>query len=399
MPTGNAGVPGTVAGSCGERSAHCDTDTRLVFEHLQQLAAGCQDAPWNGEGGLASLAKADIDEIRQLHSPPHVVRRTLEATWLLLNADQVRLQPRLAPPPWSRVQRMLVDSDVFLQRLQAFDAANLSCGATGERGQSAVPCFVAREYFLAAATVSCSSPSARAAAFPAMPITPAPPAVSLARSRSLPAILAPGSAHAPPPSISLFRQGSASPSFGATASFGLRRHALPPPREPLTPQRVQRASRAAAALFAWSAKVVVAALEPDCKEPSATNKDDGCGPGGLPAVAGAAAPASPNTGGGDACPALGGWVRLVGAAMERGPSTRSLQGACAQHSLTSDEACREAQHSSGSEARRSAGRRRSADVAACNPKADAPDDDWPFLLIPRPQELQVPLVPPRAVRR
>eukprot|EP00930_Biecheleria_cincta_P002862 TRINITY_DN103840_c0_g1_i1.p1 TRINITY_DN103840_c0_g1~~TRINITY_DN103840_c0_g1_i1.p1 ORF type:complete len:435 (-),score=73.27 TRINITY_DN103840_c0_g1_i1:237-1541(-) len=103
-----------------------------VFGELCRVG-GCG----NAEAALASLNDKDLEEIRKLHRPPLVVKRTLEATFLILHASRETM--KLESPQWTLVQKMLCDAN-FLTRMRSFDFARI-------RASPALAEFIATEYF------------------------------------------------------------------------------------------------------------------------------------------------------------------------------------------------------------------------------------------------------------
>lgn len=188
------------------------------------------DAASSGDEGLdGDLTSKEMEELRKMHNPPVVVRRTLEATYLLLTAARTPARP--APPPWHRVQRMLADTN-FLLRMRTYDSAVL-------RDSPALVAFVAAEYF--GGSSSSSAPCLDRSTSEAVEAKGS----RIARQRS-------ASATAP----LVQRQLARSKTLHATRTEDLLGY------EPLVYSRVRRASRACAALFKWSAFCLVVALDP-----------------------------------------------------------------------------------------------------------------------------------------
>jgi len=206
-----------------------------VFAEVRRLATPSEanmPPPLLPHGGLdeVPVTAAELEEIRKLTRPPPVVRRTLELTYLILNAS--RSPAPLAPPAWARVQRRLA-SEAFLQEVWAYDAGKL-------RDAPALVSLLACTYFgLALQGVRVAIPARRRA------------------------------------HVGLSPQG------GTTA------------QEPLSFHRVSRASRAAAALFRWCADVLVrsGALEVDAVDAGAEDAE-ACAQSQLPLLP--SAPASPS---------------------------------------------------------------------------------------------------------
>lgn len=170
---------------------------------------------------VGDLSGKDMDEIRQLKNPPLAVRRTLEAVFLLLHAAKAPANPK--PPDWARVQRMLSDAN-FLARMQNFDASILN-------ESPALTAYVASEYFGSSGGSSGGD------------------ALAMRRTHSMGSLRLAESSRRPRATLS--RKGSTS--FDES--------------DPLTFSRVFRASKATAALFRWSALVVVQAIEASLPRP------------------------------------------------------------------------------------------------------------------------------------
>lgn len=193
-----------------------------MFEEMQRLAAAAPAAGEEaGEDAMSvnELSSKDMDEIRRLNNPPFVVRRTLEAVFLLLHAGRPTL--RLAPPEWARVQRMLADAD-FISKMLKFEAEAL-------QRHSALTAYVASEYFLPQEQQQQQT------------------AGSEGRRGSV--------------AGGLVRRRTYDGAAYRRLSSGLNEV------EPLTFARVLRANRATAALFRWSALQLVQALELDYGPP------------------------------------------------------------------------------------------------------------------------------------
>lgn len=184
-----------------------------MFEEMLKLAGVSSDDP---AAELGAISTQEIEEIRKMHHPPAVVRRTLEATFLLLNAAKAPATP--APPAWDRVQRMLSDSG-FLARMLNFDASALADAPV-------LAAYVAVEYF-----------------------DPEP-----ANRKALPRRMS-------------WTAGRVSGRLSTTRLDDC---------EPLTLKRVQRASHAVAAIFRWTAAVLVRAsgVQPVTEEPPASAPEE-----------------------------------------------------------------------------------------------------------------------------
>lgn len=81
---------------------------------------------------VRGLGRRELSEIKKLaQAPPEAVRRTLGATWLLLNASRFRGMPAIAvkwddsAKDWRRVQRMVAD-EAFVDKVLDFDIGNLA---------------------------------------------------------------------------------------------------------------------------------------------------------------------------------------------------------------------------------------------------------------------------------
>lgn len=96
-----------------------------VFGQVDHKSDGAAPAGAEDRGGVHFvLTAAALDEIRQLKHPPAVVRRTLEVVHILLNAHQHRNGLPRQGVEWPRVLRTLV-SEGLERRLQAFDIDEL----------------------------------------------------------------------------------------------------------------------------------------------------------------------------------------------------------------------------------------------------------------------------------
>jgi len=186
------------------------------------MAASCGEV---GGADLGDVTSTEMEEIRKLHNPPAVVRRTLEAVFLLMNAARAPARPH--PPEWQRVQKMLSDAG-FLSKMLNFDAVVL-------QGAPVLVSFVASEYFGSGGGPSSASNSPRSR-------TRRATTMSLGSN-----------------SEATRRQSWAFVALG-------RRTSTLDETEPLTFDRVKRASRATAALFRWSALVLMQALDPNPPE-------------------------------------------------------------------------------------------------------------------------------------
>jgi len=151
---------------------------------------------------------------------------------LLLNASSP--SARLVPPNWERVQRMLSDTG-FRSRVLSFDARTL-------REKPAISEYVAAEYFRPAG--GDGSAASRRSSLPE-------------RGRSTSSIG--GSDPLRMAASDFLKRSRTKASMGRSSTKLLGLSVLD---EPLTFQRVSRASRAAAALFSWSTTVLLEACAP-----------------------------------------------------------------------------------------------------------------------------------------
>mmetsp|Transcript_87686 Transcript_87686/g.246339 ORF Transcript_87686/g.246339 Transcript_87686/m.246339 type:complete len:517 (+) Transcript_87686:88-1638(+) len=194
-----------------------------VFDEVLRVAStnSCGEGVTAAAAAVGRLTSKELEEVRKLHNPPKVVRRTLEATFLLMNAAKIAHPP--AAPDWPRVQRMLSDTN-FLTRMKSYDATAL-------RSAPALAAYIAAEYF---------GVGTRSAT---------PPTLSRRHSTA--------------------NLGAASPKGGSSFTDPFRRSAtlrrsgqLTVYDEPLTFQRVHHASHATAALFKWCTAMVEEAQRP-----------------------------------------------------------------------------------------------------------------------------------------
>jgi len=197
-----------------------------VFEEVLRLAGKTTD-----QSGLVSelvqLTSQDLEEVRRLHNPPVVVRRTLEVTFLLLNAGTAT--SARSPPTWYRVQKMLSDAG-FLIRMRDYDGRAL-------RSSSALASFVATEYF-GAGSDGTEQPTDGTTGSARRRLSTESPNIRASRRRA---------SWAPGDSVN---------------------------EEPLTFQRVQHASRAAAKLVAWCTSTLVETFELMPETISSTPEDE-----------------------------------------------------------------------------------------------------------------------------
>lgn len=172
-----------------------------VFDEVRRLGGVELPLEYGAMGCAAgNISAKDLEEVRSLSGqPPPVVQRTLELMWMILNAT--RAAKHLEPPDWTSVRRTLSDAE-FQSRVLEYDVQQL-------RAAPELCDYLVHEYFNPNDHLHIG------------------PSVGAADRRRRPA----------------------------------RRHSYPlvstnKTKEPLTFQRVYRASRAAAALFGWCAEVV-----------------------------------------------------------------------------------------------------------------------------------------------
>eukprot|EP00928_Gymnodinium_smaydae_P061415 TRINITY_DN45498_c0_g1_i1.p1 TRINITY_DN45498_c0_g1~~TRINITY_DN45498_c0_g1_i1.p1 ORF type:complete len:443 (+),score=65.25 TRINITY_DN45498_c0_g1_i1:68-1396(+) len=100
-------------------------DSTRVFGEVAGTDASLDVSDENtGSSGVGALTAAALDEIRQLKRPATPIRRTLEVVHLVLHANRHSAGVPAGGVRWERVLRMLA-SDDFTQRLQDFDIAEL----------------------------------------------------------------------------------------------------------------------------------------------------------------------------------------------------------------------------------------------------------------------------------
>eukprot|EP00930_Biecheleria_cincta_P044981 TRINITY_DN30998_c0_g1_i1.p1 TRINITY_DN30998_c0_g1~~TRINITY_DN30998_c0_g1_i1.p1 ORF type:complete len:591 (+),score=137.75 TRINITY_DN30998_c0_g1_i1:63-1835(+) len=129
---------------CLKDAALATAASRRKIEELEQaleiLCRACTQAAEE----VGRLTKKQLAEIRQmLRSPPEAVKRTLAATWLLINSCRFKGKPVSAvrfdeTADWPRCQRMLAD-DGFTSSILSFDPTCLE-------EAPAVPLHVASQY-------------------------------------------------------------------------------------------------------------------------------------------------------------------------------------------------------------------------------------------------------------
>jgi len=296
-------------------SAQPPTDNLVsVFAETMRLAGVTGAADSAAGAAVGRLTTADLEEIRTLRNPPAVVRRTLEATFLLLNAHKPCSH---SPPSWQRVQRMLADAS-FLSRMQEYDADSL-------RAAPDLAAFIAKEYFGSGGSSS--------------------------ETRSV-------SKRASMNSSQLSRGGGGGTSPGSRSSVPvLRRHATwsvhdhkAADQEPLSFRRVRYASLAAASLFAWCTASLVDGLDLDVKDvmpsieglspalPSITPGADGasCARGGSPETESKDNPAVSSVGHVETLPALNSPPASPGVHIQSLPALN--EGSCSASASTAPKA-------------------------------------------------------------
>lgn len=208
-------------------------EVSVFAEVLRVSSAGDAVDP---SAAVGKLCVKDLEEIRKLHQPCAVVRRTFEVMFLLLNLPKDDSRP--IPPTWQRIQRMLSDMS-FLTRMKAYDVNAL-------RSLPAVAAFIAEEYFGAPGA---GGPDGRQGAVAGN---------GALRRRSTGEVSRTASRRAASPAT-LSRR---------TSTVLLRAGRSTVLEEPLTYQRVFRASHAAGALFSWCAATIEEAINPSEMSPA-----------------------------------------------------------------------------------------------------------------------------------
>lgn len=125
-----------------------------VFNDVQRLAANATELEpevlVSDSERVENITVEELAEVRRLSRPPVVVRRTLEATCLILQAAHP--PARFKQPAWPMVQKRLAE-DSFLMDVLQFDVSHL-------RAVPLLASFVATEYFSDAfADTSCKKSS------------------------------------------------------------------------------------------------------------------------------------------------------------------------------------------------------------------------------------------------
>ncbi|CAE8694403.1 unnamed protein product, partial [Polarella glacialis] len=186
--------------------------------------------------------------IRTLRCPTAVVRRTLEATWLVLNAGKGASVAQ-APPTWLRVQKMLLDTNL-VGRMRDFDASAL-------KAEPVLAAYIVSEYFSAGEKYQ-RSPARSSTSYqrllisrPSSSSTGGSPVGAAAMVRTESISSTGGSLVGAATTLRTLRR--------ATTLLAAGRQIVVD--EPLTYQRVRRASVAAGALFGWCTVTLVEALD------------------------------------------------------------------------------------------------------------------------------------------
>jgi len=124
-------------GSCDGMSSVTNRHSDLLTEkkHLQDLL----EAPRESQAIAVSIAH--LAEVKNMQNPSDVIRGTLSATWLLLNAKRFEGKPVTFDEvrDWGRCQKMLADEN-FSANVQAFNTLELD-------SVPHVPHYVATHYF------------------------------------------------------------------------------------------------------------------------------------------------------------------------------------------------------------------------------------------------------------
>lgn len=269
MAACSGGGPGSQEGDASPATSVSSVPSSVFTEVLRLAGVDCEEAGFAGDSTaeVGQVSARDLEEIRKMHKPPIVVQRTLEATFLLLNAAKP-VSP-LAPPAWVHVQRMLNHTG-FLARVQAYDSSIL-------RDSPTVVSYVAAKYFATGSVGQASLAS------PYWSMNKSLSESSLGcKGATRPSSLAPSRRRTVVNSFFMDGSGDASPlkqTAAGSPGIALRRAwgdaapvRLPPPSvEPLTFQRVSRASKAVGALFRWCTSTLAQALDPS----AATAKSKG----------------------------------------------------------------------------------------------------------------------------
>eukprot|EP00929_Paragymnodinium_shiwhaense_P088870 TRINITY_DN49181_c0_g1_i1.p1 TRINITY_DN49181_c0_g1~~TRINITY_DN49181_c0_g1_i1.p1 ORF type:complete len:649 (+),score=179.82 TRINITY_DN49181_c0_g1_i1:84-2030(+) len=243
-----ASPPPALVSSGQDAVLHGQNAATTIFGEVQRVAQ--PQSPGAGTdaaaGSLAAAAAAvnvseevkritpkELEEIRTLLHPPDIVRRTLEATCLILGAGKWKAQPTGRPqaPPWSAVQQRMNNSQ-FLPQVLCYDVTAL-------RERPALLTHLLDEYFGGSV----------AAAMASIDGTPVPTPTSASGGR---------------PSTPSYAS-SQPRRLGRVGSIILANSKGP---EPLSYSRVQQASVAAAGLFRWCAAMVTVASAAEEGEPS-----------------------------------------------------------------------------------------------------------------------------------
>eukprot|EP00929_Paragymnodinium_shiwhaense_P021249 TRINITY_DN13910_c0_g1_i1.p1 TRINITY_DN13910_c0_g1~~TRINITY_DN13910_c0_g1_i1.p1 ORF type:complete len:485 (+),score=105.21 TRINITY_DN13910_c0_g1_i1:159-1613(+) len=226
------------------KDAVTDGGSINVFAEVLKMA-GIASGRAAASEAIGRLTNKELDEIKRMLSPPMVVRRALEVTWVLLHVG--RMSSPFVPPPWERVQRMLADVG-FLGRIQSYDGGAL-------KASPELAMWIGSEYFLALPSIPTGSrwKAARSTLRSSTVFS----GTSLRRS-----ITGASAADTPLGSkehvqVPVKRASTISYKRASTVAVAV---------EPLTYQRVERASRATAALFHWCTINLKEATAPEPEE-------------------------------------------------------------------------------------------------------------------------------------
>eukprot|EP00928_Gymnodinium_smaydae_P024286 TRINITY_DN19692_c0_g1_i1.p1 TRINITY_DN19692_c0_g1~~TRINITY_DN19692_c0_g1_i1.p1 ORF type:complete len:357 (+),score=81.56 TRINITY_DN19692_c0_g1_i1:83-1153(+) len=120
-----------------------------VFGDVCRLAG--LDSVSDINAAVRNITADQLEEVRTLRNPPDVVRWTLEATFLILEASKTSAAPSV--PAWDSVQRLL-KREGFVQKVLDYDMDLL-------RGKPELASFIARTYFRGEAPAAASKGCAR----------------------------------------------------------------------------------------------------------------------------------------------------------------------------------------------------------------------------------------------
>lgn len=195
--------------------------------------------PPNAADDSGVITYKDLEEIRTMKNPADVVRRTLEVTFLIIGTSSRTLQPE--PPAWSAVQRKLGDAQ-FLSQV-------LSCDPASLRAQSAIMTFIAWEYF-------CTGSATAISAVVFAPMAAVVPRATRVSMRDLMTRSASGTQNLQISQAKNFRS-----KWKTMDGHGGHSDAKDG-QEPLSVERVLRASTSAAVLLRWCAAMLEIASSP-----------------------------------------------------------------------------------------------------------------------------------------